>query len=218
MVAPNISDFSLYTGTALTDVDWSTNWGVLVNYLNDGTTDLTVNSIETTADATIGGDLIVTGTITGSGAGIVPLGGIIMWSGAIATIPTNWHLCDGTNGTPNLRDRFVVGAHADNNVGDSGGSKSISQANLPYNCPTGGTSVDHTHSGSVGASTIIAYGSPGSIGCYESGGGTPGYNICSHTHSITMGGQSVGHQHDLGGSGTEFLPPYYTLAYIMRIA
>lgn len=42
--------------------------------------------------------------------GILPSGIIVMWSGTIASIPANWYLCDGTNGTPNLTDRFVIGA------------------------------------------------------------------------------------------------------------
>lgn len=41
-------------------------------------------------------------------------GMILMWSGTIATIPAGWHLCDGTYGTPNLKDRFVVCASTDN--------------------------------------------------------------------------------------------------------
>ena len=43
-------------------------------------------------------------------SGFIPKGGIIMWSGATTAIPQGWALCDGTNGTPNLRDRFIVGA------------------------------------------------------------------------------------------------------------
>jgi hypothetical protein len=42
--------------------------------------------------------------------GGVPTGGIIMWSGTIATIPAGWALCDGSNGTPDLRNRFIAGA------------------------------------------------------------------------------------------------------------
>ena len=41
---------------------------------------------------------------------LMPSRGIIMWSGTAADIPTGWALCDGTNGTPNLTDRFVLGA------------------------------------------------------------------------------------------------------------
>ena len=40
----------------------------------------------------------------------VPIGGIIMWSGSITDIPNKWALCDGQNSTPDLRERFIVGA------------------------------------------------------------------------------------------------------------
>lgn len=48
----------------------------------------------------------------GSGSG-VPAGVILAWSGTIATIPDGWVLCDGTNGTPDLRNRFIAGAVTD---------------------------------------------------------------------------------------------------------
>lgn len=54
-------------------------------------------------------------------------GMIMIWSGAIVDIPSGWHLCDGDNGTPDLRDKFVAGAGDTYAVGDSGGT------------------VDHTH-------------------------------------------------------------------------
>lgn len=47
---------------------------------------------------------------SGLDAALIPIGGIILWSGAIADIPTDFQICDGTNGTPDLRDMFVVGA------------------------------------------------------------------------------------------------------------
>ena len=52
------------------------------------------------------------------GNGVVPQGAIVMWSGAITSIPTGWSLCDGTNGTPDLTDRFIVGAGNTYAVGD----------------------------------------------------------------------------------------------------
>ena len=65
------------------------------------------------ADKTITAAQIADNTITAAqlavGA-VIPTGGIIMWSGTIANIPTGWALCNGTNGTPNLQDRFIVGA------------------------------------------------------------------------------------------------------------
>jgi hypothetical protein len=69
-------------------------------------------------------------------AGFVPVGSIIMWSGteaAAAAIPNNWKLCDGTNGTPDLRDRFIVGAGNNYDIGDTGGSESVTLTadNLP---------------------------------------------------------------------------------------
>ena len=45
--------------------------------------------------------------------GTIPVGGIIMWSGTIGSIPSNWSLCNGSNGTPDLRNKFVIGANAD---------------------------------------------------------------------------------------------------------
>lgn len=52
---------------------------------------------------------------------LCPVGIITMWSGAISNIPTGWALCDGNNGTPNLTDRFIVGAGDTYSVGATGG-------------------------------------------------------------------------------------------------
>ena len=64
----------------------------------------------------------------GSGDDILS-GMILMWSGAISKIPSGWVLCDGTNGTPSLTDRFVIHADADtggtNNVDDTGGAHTV---------------------------------------------------------------------------------------------
>ncbi len=49
-------------------------------------------------------------------------GMIVLWSGTIATIPAGWALCDGTLGTPDLRDRFILAAGGFFNPGDNGGS------------------------------------------------------------------------------------------------
>ena len=76
--------------------------------------------------------------ITGSPPGVVPLGGIIMWSGTIAAVPADWHLCDGAAGTPDLRDKFVAGARPD----DAGVAKSTRTGALAQ---TGGTTA-HIHS------------------------------------------------------------------------
>lgn len=79
----------------------------------------------------------------------VPSGIIVMWSGSINNIPQDWLLCDGTNGTPDLRDRFVMGTVSDPEIGDTGGSNSIglSVSQLPPHSHDGSTDIDgnHTH-------------------------------------------------------------------------
>lgn len=88
------------------------------------------------------------------GAAAVPVGGIIMWSGAIANIPANWQLCDGTNGTPNLTNKFIVGADAD--VGGVAkttitGSASVSGGSLNANT---GNAGGHDHGGGTGGHAL----------------------------------------------------------------
>ena len=61
--------------------------------------------------------------MTSSGSGFsVPIGGIIAYTGSLRMIPSNYHLCDGTNGTPDLRDRFIVGAGNSYNLNSVGGT------------------------------------------------------------------------------------------------
>lgn len=56
----------------------------------------------------------------------LPIGFIALWRGSIGSIPDGWHLCDGSNGTPDLRDRFVVGAGVSYSPDDTGGAVSHS--------------------------------------------------------------------------------------------
>ena len=87
----------------------------------------------------------------------MPTGGIIMWSGTIATIPTGWALCDGTNGTPNLTGKFIVHADADSsgtyNVGATGGANDVTltTSEMPAHNHSGSTASagSHTHSAST---------------------------------------------------------------------
>jgi microcystin-dependent protein len=86
----------------------------------------------------IGTDLQVKGKAVASsfedGEGtVMPQGGIIMWHGAVNEIPMGWALCDGTNGTPDLRDRFVVGAGGRHSPGETGGAEMVKLeiANMP---------------------------------------------------------------------------------------
>lgn len=138
--------------------------------------------------------------------GGVPKGGIIMWSGSISDIPKGWALCDGTNGTPNLQNRFVLGAGDLYEPNETGGvrSKTLSTANLP----------SHTHSLSGGAQTIsvetVSHGIAGRRFLVSSG-----YNENRNIDvDINLSG-NVGRT----GSGASFsiMPPYYALAFIMKL-
>ena len=142
------------------------------------------------------------------GNGTFPLGGIIMWSGAISAIPTGWSLCDGSNGTPDLRNKFVLGATNDGSDSTYPGI-SVSQ--------TGGTAdavvVQHNHS-------ITDPGHTHS----QTGGGTDddgGPNVPGGTSTNTItniNSQFTGISIDTEGvSGTnQNLPPFLALAFIQR--
>jgi microcystin-dependent protein len=104
----------------------------------------------------------------------VPAGVITLWSGSIASIPTGWSLCNGTSGTPDLRDRFVVGAGSSYAVNATGGANTVTldASMIP----------SHTH-------TISASGSSGNAST-------------DHTHALTASGTTSGHSNDHTHSGT----------------
>ena len=125
----------------------------------------------------------------------VPSGAILMWSGATDQIPANWALCDGTNGTPNLTDRFVISAgEGTYSVGATGGSEEKTTSEVADH--------DHNYSGvtdSAGGGEIHAVGLQDATG--------------SHDHNYSGVTDSAGgHSHDVN-----VMPPYYALAFIMRL-
>lgn len=154
---------------------------------------------------------------SGPTCGLVPIGGIIAWSGTVAAIPACWQICDGTNGTPNLTGRFVVHADADAagtyNVGDTGGADSV---NLQHN-HGGTTGNESTHTHSDGTLTTSA-----SASCLRFQEGTETWaSLCGHTHAITGNtGAGTAHNHTISNdllAATENRPLYYALAYIQRL-
>lgn len=147
-----------------------------------------------TGEATVTGDLTVGGTITGYGT--VPVGGIIMWSGAQNKIPTGWYLCNGSHGTPDLRNRFVVGAGGKYAVKATGGEENVTLdlKNIPY----------HNHSYTYSGAGIL--GSPNNNNTfYKVGNG--GGNTASTLYAGGENGVTVPHNN---------MPPYYALCFIMR--
>ena len=180
----------------------------------------------------------------------LPRGIITMWSGATNAVPSGWALCDGKNGTPNLKDRFIVGAGQSYAVGNVGGSITRTPSVWTNAAGTGinvaGTAITkdqmpwHTHSGSVGSDASVTTqrsvqemydgewlsaghfyatnGSPttarkplkefsASLSINGTGGNQP------HYHGVT----DNGHAHTATASAIDIRPPYYALAFIMKL-
>lgn len=89
----------------------------------------------------------------------IPFGVICMWYGAISNIPDGWALCDGTNGTPDLRDRFIVGAGGNYSEGNTGGQSvvALSIAQLPSHNHTSSLSLTSLTTNSAGGHTYEIY-------------------------------------------------------------
>lgn len=148
----------------------------------------------------------------------IPKNGIVMWSGDATTIPTGWQLCDGTNGTPDLRDRFVRGSQA---PGATGGSNAVllSAGSMPehgHTFTTGAGGV-HNHVVEDHYRPLVFYfvdgGYAGECGAAPLGG---------MPSTLDQGG---GHSHtgqaDVAGWASpapyDNRPAYYKLAFIQRM-
>jgi hypothetical protein len=138
----------------------------------------------------------------------VPSGGIILWSGSTGSIPATWFLCDGTNGTPDLRNSFIVGAGSTYAVNATGGTADAVVVSHTHTATSVVTDPGHLH-------TQTAYDTPG-IG--NAGGGGARVNpVSANTGTATTGITVATTNTSTGVSGTNAnLPPYYALAYIMK--
>ena len=125
----------------------------------------------------------------------IPTGVIVVWSGPITTIPSGWNLCNGSNGTPDLRDKFVLGAGNSYAVAATGGEEThtLTVAEMPA----------HKHS----------------VMEYSGQSGVSGANAYSaHINSNTNGASSDGTTFTGDSGAHNNMPPYYALVYIMRTA
>ncbi|MCF8374299.1 MAG: hypothetical protein K9H64_21940, partial [Bacteroidales bacterium] len=201
----SVSDFStinLVAGNEYTFQLISVGQDVLLaidgsnNYLDgtssiSGSTDLKFKvSLEIIEPFTV----VVNGIISANqftGNGIVPAGGIIMWSGSISNIPVGWSLCDGSNGTPDLRDRFIVGAGNSYTVASSGG-EAMHTLTIPE-MPA------HRH---TVAKTAYGENSGGRFVSGDNG------DQAIDDDALNTSGGDLPHENR---------PPYYALAYIMKL-
>jgi hypothetical protein len=136
----------------------------------------------------------------------IPSGGIFLWSGSIGSIPAGYVLCNGSNGTPDLRDRFVVGAGSTYAVDATGGSADSVVVSHNHTATSVVTDPGHTHS-----LLLPGGGGTGVWSPVSNTGSTQ--NISTSTTGITVATTNTA----AGVSGTNAnLPPYYALCYIMK--
>lgn len=174
-----------------------------------GTSTLTgVATAPTAANGTSNTQVATTEFVQNSLLNLVPSGVIVMWSGSIASVPSGWFLCNGANGTPDLRNRFIVGAGSTYAVNATGGSADA-------------TVVAHTHT----ASSVVS--DPGHTHTYTAPVSGTGDSTGVDTEVVSVTSTSTGNSttgitvsttvNSTGSSGTNAnLPPYYALAYIMK--
>ena len=178
-------------------------------------------------------------------AGPVPQGGIIMWSGPVASIPAGWQLCDGSNGSPDLSGRFVLGAgarkeqirEADGTISD-GDTKTFAVDNvlgadqiilsveeMPAHEHSGETDEDGSHRHHTVANGDAADGDD-MIQRYKSYGDSDSYSLTTdaddgnYTSAKTSSNGKHTHTFNTDEQGADDksynMPPYYVLAYIMK--
>ena len=188
-------------------------------------------------------NMSIFGTI--STMAIVPPGIVVMWSGSSSSVPVGWLICDGTDGTPDLRSRFIIGAGSSYDAGAKGGSSvlQLSLSNLPSHTHNvtasfvGEPLASHTHGvadpGHSHSFLIYPSDTSGSITggppAQANGGHTNpiwGYTSASGT-GIAISAASSGTPSgtvtttiDFVGNGepVSVLPPFYALLYIMKVS
>jgi hypothetical protein len=177
---------------------------------SSGTIDITGGFKLDGSAGTSGQVLLSAGSNTPTWGNAFVAGMIMLWSGSSATIPSGWLLCDGSNSTPDLRNRFVVGATSTYAVGATGGSADAIVVSHTHTATSTVTDPGHLH--------VIANasgGTPNGGGAYIQGADNPGAsrNTNSQTTGITVATTNA----SSGSSGTNAnLPPYFALCYIMK--
>ena len=185
---------------------------------------LKVETGATVADAS-GNDLFAQAVNAAVGQA-APRGVIVMWSGAANAVPAGWALCNGANGTPDLRDRFIVGAGKTYSVGATGGKNEVAL--------TKDQMPNHTHA-FVMDNQVGVYDVPGSRGNPDKKGKNSGWmdNGTGYTSSFSSSNKEQARRYftgTAGGDATDTVvgtdgkayahenrPPYYALCFIMKL-
>lgn len=207
---------------------------------------VTVNTQETSIANLQAGQTNLVNMINNFSA--IPVGCILLWSGSVSSVPSGWRLCDGTNNTPDLRDRFVIGARSDST---SSATTFVTGADTKSGGTKDSVVVSHVHSATSYASStasvtndtdswsgVIASGDASLYGNgvfanagsawtfsdnsnssqnYENATLTISHSH-THAHTVLVSTAVTTTVNTTGSSGTNAnLPPYYALAYIMKV-
>lgn len=143
----------------------------------------------------------------------VPSGLIAIWSGSLGSIPSGWVLCNGANGTPDLRNSFILGAGSTYAVGTTGGSADAIVVSHTHTATSTSTVTDpgHLHNAYNGNGTL-------DIGPYIAGGlssGSPANQTATAVTGISVSTSTTNASTGVSGTNAN-LPPYYALAFIMK--
>lgn len=224
MTVLSVSFVTETASTLIRSTRWNTNFTDIRDFVNnnniDGTDNIKALGVTTASIANlavtddkiagittagkVSGSALTALTGTPSGAGIlpganggVPTGAIIMWSGTIATIPSGYVFCNGSNGTPDLRDLMIVGARQD----DAGAAKTNVTGALTT---TGGAA---THTLSTAEIPSHSHSILGNVGV----GSSNFPSFAAPDQGATRTTEATG-----GGGAHNNMPPYYALAFIMK--
>jgi hypothetical protein len=142
----------------------------------------------------------------------IPAGGILLWSGSIGSIPAGYVLCNGNNGTPDLRDRFIVGAGSTYAVNATGGSADAVVVSHTHGATSTSIVTDpgHFH----GISDGVADGLDPGTGQFSAATGTSSSST-TNTTNITVATTTTNANAGVSATNAN-LPPYYALCYIMK--
>lgn len=178
------------------------------------------------AQLTVDGDVRAGGGMYDTAGVVFPAGGIIMWSGSVAEIPRGWTLCDGQNGTPDLRSRFIQGAdpalaNGSGSVGSSGPADT--HTHLINNASLTGTTApagDHAHVTRIQNTTTTLGGSYGiwALAATNLGAGKwsafPSDRAPAHTHGFQLAVNGLSSQTQ--DASSRMRPAWYALYFIMK--
>jgi hypothetical protein len=153
----------------------------------------------------------ILGTIPAASS-TLPTGMILLWSGSIGSIPAGYLLCDGTNSTPDLRNRFIIGAGSTYSVNQTGGSADAIVVSHTHTATSTSTVTDPGHLHTLPVVVSDAIGGGGANTAYRGAGSS---NTSTATTGITVATATTNATAGTSGTGAN-LPPYYALCYIMK--